>query len=51
MNASDENGYRPLGRPSAYYYTTILEGYKSADFNVDILRQATVDSVEEAGAE
>jgi gamma-glutamylcyclotransferase (GGCT)/AIG2-like uncharacterized protein YtfP len=47
MNEDDgHNCYRPLGQPSAYYYTTILEGYKSAGFDVDILRQATTDSVE-----
>jgi gamma-glutamylcyclotransferase (GGCT)/AIG2-like uncharacterized protein YtfP len=38
--------YRPLGQPSAYYYTTILEGYKEAGFDIDILRKATTDSVE-----
>ena len=46
MNTEDEYGYRPLGQPSAYYYTTILDGYKSAGFDVDILRKATTDSVE-----
>ena len=38
--------YRPLGQPSAYYYTIILEGYKDAGFDIDILRKATTDSVE-----
>ena len=46
MNEKDDYGYRPLGRPSAYYYTTILEGYKDAGFDIEILRQATTDSVE-----
>jgi gamma-glutamylcyclotransferase (GGCT)/AIG2-like uncharacterized protein YtfP len=46
MNTENEYGYQPLGRPSAYYYTTILEGYKFAGFDTDILRQATIDSVE-----
>jgi len=46
MNVKDNSGYRPLGRPSPYYYTTILEGYKSAGFDVEVLRQATTDSVE-----
>ena len=46
MNVKDDCGHRPLGQPSAYYYTTILEGYKSAGFDVDILRQATTDSAE-----
>ncbi|WMJ87781.1 gamma-glutamylcyclotransferase family protein [Anaerocolumna sp. MB42-C2] len=40
------NDGRPLGQPSSYYYTTILEGYKDAGFDVNILRQATKDSVE-----
>jgi gamma-glutamylcyclotransferase (GGCT)/AIG2-like uncharacterized protein YtfP len=44
------NEGRPLGQPSCYYYTTILEGYKDAGFNLDILRQATADSVELEGA-
>lgn len=43
------NEGRPLGQPSCYYYSTILEGYKSADFNVDILRNAVSDSAEEDG--
>ena len=46
MNEGNEYyGYRPLGQPSACYYTTILEGYKDAGFDIDILRQATIDSV------
>lgn len=40
------NEGRPLGQPSCYYYTTILEGYKDAGFDLDILHQATIDSVE-----
>jgi gamma-glutamylcyclotransferase (GGCT)/AIG2-like uncharacterized protein YtfP len=40
------NEGRPLGLPSAYYYSTILEGYKSAEFDPDILVKATEDSVE-----
>jgi len=48
MNIADDDleAYRPLGRPSAYYYSTIREGYKAAGFDIDILRQATTDSVE-----
>ena len=48
MNVEDlpTGRYRPLGQPSAYYYTSILEGYKDAGFDVDILRKATTDSVE-----
>ena len=40
------NDGRPLGQPSCYYYSTILEGYKSAGFDVEILRKETTDSVE-----
>jgi gamma-glutamylcyclotransferase (GGCT)/AIG2-like uncharacterized protein YtfP len=40
------NEGRPLGQPSCYYYATILEGYKDAGFDIDILRQATIDSKE-----
>lgn len=43
------NEGRPLGQPSCYYYTTILEGYKDAGFDLDILRKATSDSVETEG--
>lgn len=43
------NEGRPLGQPSCYYYTTILEGYKDAGFDLDILRQATSDSMETEG--
>lgn len=39
------NEGRPFGTPSVYYYSTILEGYKSAGFNIDILRKAVSDSV------
>lgn len=44
------NEGRPLGQPSCYYYSTILDGYKSAGFNIDILRQAVSDSVKEDDA-
>ena len=33
-------GDRPLGKPSAFYYSAVLEGYKAAGFDVDILRTA-----------
>jgi gamma-glutamylcyclotransferase (GGCT)/AIG2-like uncharacterized protein YtfP len=46
MNERDDLGFRPLGQPSAYYYTTILEGYKSAGFDTEVLRKATIDSSE-----
>ncbi len=45
------NEGRPPGQPSCYYYSAILTGYKDAGFNVDILRQATFDSAEEASHE
>ena len=38
------NGGRPLGQPSAYYYGTILEGYKAAGFDPNVLIKATEDS-------
>lgn len=40
------NEGRPLGQPSSYYYSVIFEGYKAAGFDVEILRQATEDSIE-----
>ena len=40
------NEGRPLGQPSCYYYAAILEGYKDAGFDMDILRQATIDSAQ-----
>jgi len=48
MNTESRNGgYRPLNQPWVGYYTTILDGYKDAGFDVEILKQATEDSVEE----
>ena len=40
------NEGRPLGTPSCYYYSVILDGYKSADFDIAILKQAVEDSKE-----
>jgi gamma-glutamylcyclotransferase (GGCT)/AIG2-like uncharacterized protein YtfP len=40
------NEGRPLGQPGAFYYYTILEGYKAAGFDPAILKKATEDSVE-----
>ena len=34
------NEGKPLELPSCYYYATILDGYKSAGFDVEILRRA-----------
>ena len=39
-------GDRPLGKPSAFYYSAVLEGYKAAGFDVDILRSAVSESAE-----
>jgi gamma-glutamylcyclotransferase (GGCT)/AIG2-like uncharacterized protein YtfP len=44
------NEGRPLGQPSCYYYSTILDGYKSGGFQVDILRNAVNVSAEEDDA-
>ncbi len=47
MNVGDDRwGYKPLNQPSAHYYTTILDGYKAAGFNVEYLRRAAARSVE-----
>jgi hypothetical protein len=40
------NEGKPLGQPSCYYYSSILDGYRDAGFDLDILRHATTDSVE-----
>lgn len=40
------NDERSSGAPSCYYYSTILEGYKSAGFDTGILKQAVQDSME-----
>jgi len=33
-------GDKPLNRPSAFYYSTLLEGYKAAGFDTKILKAA-----------
>ena len=33
-------GNRPLGKPSAFYYSAMLEGYKEAGFDTSILKSA-----------
>ena len=43
------NEGRPLGTPSCYYYSVILEGYKSAGFDVAILKRAVEESIEASG--
>ena len=44
------NEGRPLEQPSCYYYSTILEGYKSAGFDTEYLRKAVEYSYEKDGA-
>jgi hypothetical protein len=38
------NEGRPLGAPSPYYYNVIAQGYKSAGFDSNFLKQAVRDS-------
>jgi len=40
------NEGRPLGTPSCYYYSVILDGYKSAGLDTVILKQAVQDCME-----
>lgn len=40
------NDGKPLNAPSCYYYNVILEGYKSAEFDIEVLKKAVADSVE-----
>jgi gamma-glutamylcyclotransferase (GGCT)/AIG2-like uncharacterized protein YtfP len=37
---------RPLDVPGCYYYSVILDGYKDAGFNTNILKKAVRDSAE-----
>lgn len=41
-------GDRPLGKPSAFYYSAVLEGYKAAGFDTDILKNAVQNESDEA---
>jgi hypothetical protein len=34
---------KPQNKPSAYYYSTLLEGYRAAGFDADILKAAVQD--------
>ena len=36
---------RPLGKPSAYYYSTILQGYRTAHFDPTYLKDGVMRSV------
>lgn len=40
------NEGKPLNSPSCYYYSVILQGYKSAGFDIEILKKAVEESVE-----
>lgn len=40
-------GDRPIGKPSAFYYSAVLEGYKVAGFDTTILRNAVQNASEE----
>lgn len=40
------NDGHPLGSPSDYYLDTIMDGYKSAGFNTEILTQAVDKSIQ-----
>jgi gamma-glutamylcyclotransferase (GGCT)/AIG2-like uncharacterized protein YtfP len=42
---------RPLDVPGCYYYSVILEGYKSAGFNTNILKKGVRDSTEDEADE
>ena len=44
------NEGRPLEQPSCYYYSTILEGYNSAGFDAEYLREAVEGSYEKDDA-
>jgi len=39
------NPGRPLGNPSAYYYATILQGYRTARFDPTYLKEGVMRSV------
>jgi len=43
------NEGRPLGKPSPFYYNTILEGYEECEFDARILEQGVTDSMEGNG--
>lgn len=40
------NEGRPMNQPNCYYYSTILDGYKSAGFDIERLRKAVKESYE-----
>ena len=38
-------GHKPQNKPSAFYYSTLLEGYKAAGFDTEILKAAVQDEI------
>jgi hypothetical protein len=45
------NGDKPRNKPSAFYYSTLLEGYRAAGFNTEIQKAAVQgDDPETSGA-
>ena len=43
-------GDHPIGKPSAFYYSAILEGYKAAGFDTDVVKAAVQDSDADASS-
>ena len=39
---------KPQNKPSAFYYSTLLEGYRAAGFDADILKAAVQDGDKDA---
>ena len=39
---------KPQNKPSAFYYSTLLEGYRAAGFDADILKAAVQDGDQDA---
>jgi len=42
------NSGKPQNKPSAFYYSTLLEGYRAAGFDADILKAAVQDGDQNA---
>ena len=36
-------GHKPQNKPSAFYYSTLLEGYRAAGFDTNVLKTAVQD--------
>lgn len=43
------NDNSPYNTPSCYYYSSILEGYNTAGFDISVLKQAVGESAKRAG--